>query len=368
MPLVIVGGILYSSSDVQRRLLQVREQFRYVAVLNVLVVTLTSAATILYVVVFEWGAVGIVLAAFTSGILFFFQATYYLRKDIRGRIKTSLLGPSLNYAAGILPNHLMLVLSPLIAKSILSGSDSLAAVGVLALALRFVSPVSIILNAFSEALTPIYNSDREKSDFFDILTPIIKRIWLLGLLLFVGMATVGPEVITLISDVDYHNSAPVFFVLAFPILFQLTYQLAISEIYYTMRTRRIAIATIVGIAVEMVFIFFTVRSMGVYSLAVGQILHAIVKSVLANQFVGIAFFKNFKSLSLWWFIKSFGLALILVGMDGWMLFQEIMDTWYQLVIGGLGSLIFAGVLFFSNPDVPFLAFLTKRLKKMNTRS
>ncbi len=248
--LVVAIQLLSSNSDLQRRLIQTREQSVYSAKLSLAFALSNIALAVLFVAGFRWGAVGMLLAQLCGAAVFYLQAQRYLWPNLGGRFRSSMLRSSLVYGLGILPSHLLVSISPLLTRVILTQADSLAAVGLFALATRMASPLTgVLISAFNMAYLPLYFSIRKKSteEGLSQLAATSRHVWLVALVCFLGVGLLGPPAITLMTPERYHEAAPLVPILCIGFLAQSLHTLLGPEIFYAKRTWLVPIVTGAGL-------------------------------------------------------------------------------------------------------------------------
>jgi O-antigen/teichoic acid export membrane protein len=251
--LIVIIQLLSSNSDLQRRLIQAREQSRYSAILSVAFSLVNIGVAVLFVAGFRWGAVGMLLAQALCGAVFFLQALHYLWPDLRGTFRREMLRSSAIYGLGILPSHLLANASPLLTRTILTQVDSMAAVGLLGLATRMANPLSVLVTAFNSAYLPLYFSIRkeETESGLEKLALTARHVWVLALGCFLAVALLGPPAIVLMTPDRYHDAASLVPVLAIGFLAQTLYTLLGPEIFYSKRTWLVPIVSAAGLCTSL---------------------------------------------------------------------------------------------------------------------
>lgn len=358
--LIVATAFLSANTDLQRRLIQVREQSKYAAVLSTVTALVGIVSAIILVVVFEMGALGMVWASTISAIVFFIQAQYYLKKDLSGTFSKKLLLGSSKYALGIFPSHVVNNFAPLLSKVLLSNLGSLGAVGLLGIALRFVAPLSILQGAFHNAYLPIYYSIRKSNDEkgYIELGKVIKEIWLIACFLFIGSALAFPVLIKLLTPIAYHSSAYLVPFLAIGFLFKIVYTLYGQEIFYSKKTFWVPIMSISAVVVNLTIVFLTVKKLGALGVALGMISSFFVVMiwgvVLSLKMVKIPV--EFKI-----FFKTSLVMILIVG--GFYLCREFFEfsLYIELLIAILCAIIFA-VIFVISRDID-VSTVISRFKK-----
>jgi O-antigen/teichoic acid export membrane protein len=243
--LVVIAAGAQAASDVQRRLMQAREEARYTAILNLATGLVGIALNILFVLGLGWGIWGVLVAQALQSLLFFAQAMSYLAPDLRGRWRFPMFRDSLKYGVGILPSHLVGAATPLLQRVMLVAGESIATVGVMGVAQRFASPMTIGAGAFNTAFVPVYFGLR-KEDTADARRRIVSVAhfaWVGAVFVALGVSSAGPPVIRWVTPVDYHEASGLLPWFSVSFLAQMAYYLFGNEIIYSKKTSWLPLLT-----------------------------------------------------------------------------------------------------------------------------
>jgi O-antigen/teichoic acid export membrane protein len=302
--LILINSGFSANSDLQKRLLQSKEKSAYMAKLNIALALIGILLTIFFVVLLKLGALGLILSQTCTTLIFFIQSQYYLRSYIKGKFNIAMLKDSLKYGVGLLPHHLFAVLAPLLSKGILNSRDSLAALGIFSLALRFIQPLDIIYNIFNQSFNPIYFSLRKKNDTIQI-KKVYLVVWLSAIIIFMITVLLLPSLVPLITPIRFHKSAELIPILALGFIGQVSYMLFLQESYYDKNTKSVSLITGSGLTVNLIVTILGVNQYGVYAIAwaysAGFITWAIVGFLLSKKH----FFKYIK-------IETFLIGLLII--------------------------------------------------------
>ncbi|CAN5517437.1 N/A [soil metagenome] len=285
--LVVVMSILSCNTDLQRRMLQAREQSRYTAILTISTALANVVLAIVFVAVFRMGMNGMFLAQFLAIGAFFLQARVYLAPDLKGRFQSHFIRPTLQYGAGIVLSHFLGNFGPYYVRSLLAGRESLEVVGLFGIASRFTNPLMIAFTAFNTAFIPIYFAARkhESAEAEENLTSAVRNTWTLALFLFLGTICLAPPAILIMTPQPYHAAAPLVRVLAVGLMGQAIYLLFTPEIFYRKKTWMITVVTFFGVTVTVGMSNLLVDRYGLYgvawSTAMGQVASGLLGGILS---------------------------------------------------------------------------------------
>jgi len=280
--LTVVTSMLATNSDLQRRLIQVRRQSSYSAMLSITNSLLSIALAIAFVVGLRWGAAGMLVAQALTGAIFLVNATVYLWPDLKGRVRRHIVRESVRYGSGIFASHLMAGAGPLITRSLLAASASIGTVGLFALAARVTSPLTILSTAFQTAYVPEYFAAR-KSGTDGALRALAKvecSFWTIGVQASLAAAVIGPPALLLLTPERFHGAASLVPILALGFLGQMLYALMSPEIFY-LKTRWLPpLVTSTNIVTTLVLTLLLVRPYGAFGVAWASIAGTAAGSIL----------------------------------------------------------------------------------------
>lgn len=359
--IVLATGVLNSNSEIQKRLIQARKQSRYSAMLSVATSLVGIGTAIILVVGFELGALGIVLASLMGGIVFFIQAQFYLHKDMGGKFSFKLLLPSFKYSMNMLPAHMSSPFSNLFSRVLLAGY-ALSSVGLYSLAMRFVTPLTMISSAFNEAYIPLYFEARKNGDAESKakLNAALKNIWVISQIIFVAVVFFVPSVIEIMTPERYHKSAHLvpFMAISFPLSIMSSF--VSVEIFYSKKTYWVTIYAFFKFVLNISVVYFTIPYLNEYAL----VLALVTDGIYTSTFYGIVSRRIYKSgLNFKLLYLIFGISLLTAAIGIWINFN-IINTIMVLIFC---SIVFSSYIFllwykkWFNPKAA-LNFLKKKRK------
>ena len=309
--IVLINSSLSANSDLQKRLIQSKEQSGYMAMINVVNIFIGILLAVVFVVGFEMGVLGIFLSQLVTTVLFFFQAQYYLRKYVNGTFTPSMLKDSLKYGLGLLPSHAFAAAAPLLSKGILNYKESTAALGIFSLALRFVQPLDIFYSMFSRAFSPVYFSLRKEEKEASIKN-IYQMVVLGASVLFSSVFILLPSLIPIMTPERFHQSADLVPILALGFIAQVFYMLFTAEVFYNKNTKYISLISATGLTVNLVFTVAFIGTLGVYAIAWANSLSLIAVAIAAYFYSGKEFLMYFKVKNI---VLAIALAAITVSLS-----------------------------------------------------
>ena len=286
MILAVVGAMAASNSDLQRRLIQAREQAGYSARLSIAFGVVGAGLTVLFVAGMGWGAAGMVFGGTLTSALFFLQAQRYLWADTSGKFRVEMLRSTLPYAAGIFPSNLMGRVTPFATRAILSGATSVGAVGLLGLANRFALPLAFLSDAFNRAYLPVYFAVRQEETPSNLrqLAVVESTVWISAVFAFLALSLLAPSFIVLITPQAFHGASSLIPVIAAGFLVRVVYYLCSAEIFHRKQTQLVPFISAGGIATTLGITVATVGAHGAMGVAWAMLAGHCVTTLIAGFF------------------------------------------------------------------------------------
>ncbi|MBX7115817.1 MAG: lipopolysaccharide biosynthesis protein [Myxococcaceae bacterium] len=285
MDIALVGAFFQAAPDLQRRLLQAREQSGFSARLSVFMGFLGTLTSALAVIGFGLGATGVLWSGLLVSVAMAAVAVVRQRDDLRGRFKLDALKRALLYGLPLVPHHGAAWLQQFVGRWTLGAFCSPAAVGYLGLATRVASPLTVATSAFGTAYAPIYFSWRAKLAADDARAHSMR----VGLIIFwvagvsvLGAGTFGSLVVRRWMAESYYPAAPVVPVVAAALALHLIYTMLTNEIFYTGNTKWISIIFVFSALTNIVGIWLFAARGEALAAAGAQVAGGVVSCLLAG--------------------------------------------------------------------------------------
>lgn len=285
--LIVVSSFLNTSSEIQRRLLQVREQSAYNAWLNIISTLAGIIVAIILVVSFHMGALGMVVSTLVTSVIFYVQAQFYLKKDLRLAFDRKMFSESLLYGLPLLPYHIMGNFAPVFSKSILSAQGSLAAVGLFAIAFKLTQPMQIFSNALGTAYSPIYFSMRSSTSDKEVREKVkstFNKIWAISTILFMGIYLFAPPFLIWLTDSRYHSAVTCVKVLSVGFLPTVFYLIVSQEIFYQKKTKIALLINLTAALLNIGLALLLVPTLAEIGLAISMVIPLFISAGWAYYF------------------------------------------------------------------------------------
>ena len=279
--LVLVGALFTSNYDLQLRLIQARQETALAAKLNIIRAAISISLSLTLVVGFGMGLLGLLVGELTAGAVFLVQALHYLRKNLTGSFQRSLIKPSMQFGMGMLPSHLAGALTPLALYALMGRYLSVEAVGIWAIALRFIRPLELVRNALGTAFFPMYCEIRKAEDTskYSQIAENALSSCVLCMIMILGAIAVGPPVIKLFFSSSYHEAADLLFIIAPATLPFMIFNFINQETSYQKKTHLLSVSSFATGVCVLGVTWLLAPSFALYGVGAAYFLSEVVRAI-----------------------------------------------------------------------------------------
>jgi O-antigen/teichoic acid export membrane protein len=290
--LALVTAFVSAAPDLQRRLLQSREQSGISARLSIAFGVLTTVANLVLVTGFHLGGLGVLYANLIVSTAIAIVAVWMNVADLRGRFRLNHLRGALSYGLPLVPHHAAAWLQQFVGRWVLTVMTTSVAVGHVAAAAKIASPLGILTASFATAFAPVYFSWRHDLSADAALSEIRRigrAITSLGGAAVIGAATMGPIVVRYTMSASYREAAPLVGVAALALYMHLLYTLAASEIFYCKRTKWVSIVFVTASAVNLGLVVVLAPRLGALGALIAQVIGGAISVGMISIFSSASF-------------------------------------------------------------------------------
>jgi O-antigen/teichoic acid export membrane protein len=290
--LALVTAFVSAVPDLQRRLMQSREQSGFSARLSIVFGALTTVANLVLVTGFRMGGLGVLWANLLVSVAILVVSAWLNRADLRGRFRFHHLKVAVSYGLPLVPHHAAVWVQQFVGRWVLTATSTAVAVGHLAVAAKLASPLAILTSSFSTAFAPVYFSWRHELGDAAALAEIRRigrAITVVGAVAVACAATMGPVVVRYLMSSGYHVAAPLVGVCALALYMHLLYALIASEIFYGKRTKWISFIFLIASAANLWIVVAFAPRYGALGALVAQVAGGAISVVLVSCYSGATF-------------------------------------------------------------------------------
>ena len=281
-----ISGIYY----LYQELLKGMQQAKKSVVLTYIYFFSQLGINIIAVVVFKWGAIGILLS---NVIVVLIMVALMFIDLIRSKLYSLIMDKGLlinilRYSLPLLPHTLAFNISNFYSRVIINSKLSISELGLFSLASQFGMVADQVSNSVQSAFQPWLfqklNSyyDGNKDSIKEIRSLTTMLLWLYGAIyLLIGVW--AQQAIDLMTTEDYHVSwkyVPVFIMsvaIKSPLYFYQNFMY-----YHKHKTKYIFMCTISGCAISMILVWVLVPIIGIYGAIIADIIALLFRLCLTN--------------------------------------------------------------------------------------
>ncbi|MDK0650785.1 oligosaccharide flippase family protein [Clostridium perfringens] len=314
--LALIGLIFVCLQTIYQFILQAMEMAHKYTIRSIIYFFVVLGLNILFVVVFKWGANGVLLAALLANIMF----TIYMFIDLNNHgiiticIDKEILKKTLRYSIPILPHNLSTTIASLVSNIFIGDNFSLSSIGLFGLAVQFGNITDTIQASVNNAFTPWFYDVLNKKDN-NFKQEIVKLsnilLWIYGIL-FLGIALFSQDLIIIFLNKSYWKAWTVipFIIISFSI--KTIYYFYINILfYYKEATKYIFVATLSSSICNIVLSAIFIPKMDMYGSvladAIAMLLRVVIVVALSKRYESVGYKINN-------FIKAFFLNCIFISI------------------------------------------------------
>jgi O-antigen/teichoic acid export membrane protein len=189
---------------VQNQLRWRLEPGRY-SIVSLFYTVTTIVITIWLVLIFKTGVIGVFWAQTIGGFAGFALGFYFSRSSYKFRFRLATFKEMLSFSAPLVPSSIGVFFLTYAQRIIIRAMIGLTALGLYGIGFRIASVVTLLMQAFQGAITPIiYSHYREESAPAEIAR-IFRIFVFFALLVFVAMSLFAREAVMILTAPAYHS-------------------------------------------------------------------------------------------------------------------------------------------------------------------
>jgi O-antigen/teichoic acid export membrane protein len=268
--------------------LQIRQLPKQYIVVNLIGFLFTVSITILFVVIYRFGVLGVLYGQLIGNILQFIFLSIYSRREYKISFSIAQLAQMLSFSVFLIPANLSALILHMSNRWFLQEYQTIDDVGLFSLGAKFASIIPMLFTepvkqAFSPYLyEQIDNPEKLKKSLSDF-----SRIFLIGLSIVVlGISMMTRETIMIIADKSFYGSQNVTFILSISFLFLGLSGIIVQGIQVVKKTWIITIIWIFSAAINILLNFWLVPLYGRMGAAIATLISVII--ICSGYFIAVA--------------------------------------------------------------------------------
>jgi O-antigen/teichoic acid export membrane protein len=205
--IALVTLLFYSLNVLTSILLRAKLLPVHFSAVNFTFILSSSLSTVLFVLVYRMGVVGILWGNALGYGLAAGLGLFLVRKNLLKRVDLRRLNELISFSAPLIPSSLgyfaMLYVNRFIINYALSVND----VGLYTIAYRLMFPVNLIMNSISSSLTPLIYNRYQATETPAELARIFRLLSASSLLTILALSLFSTEILYVMATPDYYNAA-----------------------------------------------------------------------------------------------------------------------------------------------------------------
>lgn len=292
--------------------LQAKEESKRYGANNLVYFITNLSLTILFVVVFRFGALGIISALALTDFIFFIYTIYKFIPTIKISIKKYYLKKALKYSLPLLPHSLSGWAIAMIDRLFLNNQVGTDIAGVYGLGSQFANIINVLAAAVNQAYVPWFferMKDKEKNE-----AEIVKMsefITIFYCVLAMGMSLFGPEVLKILPKNGYDEAWKAIPLLSFAFVFNGIYYFFVNPLFYNKKgVKYIAIGTFASAILNSVLNMYFIPKYSIVGASLASMISMMVACILIyciSQKIEPIKFNIIKLFSISFFFLGIGL-------------------------------------------------------------
>ncbi len=297
----LITAFFVSVGQVFTVVLRARRKVTQIAAVRIAELLITVGFTIYFVVVLKLKVEGVVKGALIGGISGFLLQYLLCFQMIKLRFDFNELKELLKYGIPFLPHRLIAYGSIFLSQFFIKEFIGLTETGLYNIALRFSLPLTFVINSVQSAWVPIkFQIHREEgANSTLVFRRLISFYFVVILLIFSLCVSIGPELIRLMTTLEYHKAIkylPVALLVPFA---KAIYFMAGTGFEFTNDTRPMPIISGSGLIILFVVASFSHEKFGVYGIIIALIASWLTMAIIMRYFAVKRFYVpiNFKLIT-----------------------------------------------------------------------
>ncbi len=314
----------------------------------------TFAFNIIFVVILKKGAVGSLLATMISYVIYtiYFHVSMNIKHEITYCFDWKLLKDALKYSIPILPHNLSTNIAQLISKVLISGSSSLASVGIYTVASQFGSIADTIQVYVDQAYGPwLYEKLHDRDEGYKEAIRRISRVLCVVIgFFFIAIGLFAQDYIVLLINKSYADAWKYVPLIVLVFAIKTVYYFYVEVLfYYKKASKYLFTATLSSSLLNILLSYWLIPLLDVYGSiladAISMIIRVVIIGFISNKYEKIG-------LQMRDFITNFFVIAIFLGMGlapSYLLWGgqfSIKNLAYKIVVLG----VYMGIFYFIYRD------------------
>lgn len=238
--------------------------------------------TIVLVVVFNYGGVGILTATFVSSFVFSGIGLFYLREFFTGAFDYQFVKQALRYTLPLIPHSIAGQLAVTLDRFLLNGYLNVRVTGIYYMGYQLSYPVDVIAMSFNRAFVPTYFNNIETAAGRKDIRENASVFFATCLIGAFGLSIWGPEVFKYLIDEAYQESLALLPIISFSFVATVIYYIHSCVLFYQKhKVYLVAVCTISANLLNLLLNILLIPGYGIYGAAYATLISQLLLAILA---------------------------------------------------------------------------------------
>lgn len=283
-PIVVIALLSLTFACLQtvhQSILRSMQAGKKLTVINLIVFAFQVGFTLIFIGVFNMGAIGVLLALMLINLFYTMYMIYDLKKNdlVTFCMDRLILKAALRYSIPLMPHHLSTSIASFASRVFINNSASLVSVGLYSVAMQFGAIIDMIQYSVNQAFAPWFYDVMNRGGDAGKREAVVLSRFLLTLysLIYMGIGLFSPEVLMLMTTERYHLAWTVIPILVVAFSVKSMYYFYVNVLlYYKQAANKIFISTMAGSFVDIILASILVKFYGMYGAAVAFLIAKVI--------------------------------------------------------------------------------------------
>lgn len=244
-------------------ILQSRQSGKKLAIINIITFIILVSSKLIFIVVYNMGALGVLLSQVITYGLYSVYMIYDLRKCdlIAFSFDLIILKKSLAYSIPIIPHNISTMIAGYASRLFITNHHALGSVGLYSIAFQLTALIDVIQTSVNRAFQPwFFNKMRDKKINKEEILKLTDLLLITYTVLILVLGLASKEIVIVMTSQAYHDSWRIMPILLFGFALKSIYYFYVNIImFYKKLTNQLFIATLAGSASDIILAFYLIK-------------------------------------------------------------------------------------------------------------
>src|SRR5699024_3274000 len=303
---------------IHQDIMQAMQQGRKLTLINLAVFFITVIFNVTFIVILQYGAVGMLLAQLIVMFGYAFYIVYDLRKNnlFTVCLDLKILWSALKYSIPLIPHNLSTRLASFVSRVLLNIGGAVATVGLYSVSMQFSQLIDTVQSSVNKAFQPWFfemmkESNKKSKEQIIKLSTLLLTLYSL---IYMIIGLFSQEAILIMTSEKYVMAWTVIPILVIAFSVKSIYYFYVNILYYyKYLAKKVFISTLTGSFVDILLAFTLISFMGMYGAALAFLLAKVIVVIIV-VFMAKSHNRKYIGYRLFTMIKIITTSLIFMGI------------------------------------------------------